>query len=164
MFIFLIFPTMLRWTTKKHFLSLFWILRNVFLPWVLSLIINNWTLSWDCISPDLKQGTKHSDETFINSLSKIKHKNENLCHKKSQTSYKNWQIIEKSPKLVKKEAKSHKLAKEKSLEKKVTKWKISEKSHKHVKKVTKSHKLVIKRDKLVKKSHNFKKNGKKSQT
>ena len=114
MFIFLIFPTMLRWTTKKHFLSLFWILRNVFLPWVLSLIINNWTLSWDCISPDLKQGTKHSDETFINSLSKIKHKNENLCHKKSQTSYKNWQIIEKSPKLVKKEAKSHKLAKEKS--------------------------------------------------
>ena len=50
----------------------------------------------------------------IKTLSKIKHKNENLCHKKSQTSYKNWQIIEKSPKLVKKEAKSHKLAKEKS--------------------------------------------------
>ena len=116
---------------RKHFLSVFRILRNVFLPWVLSLILNNWTLSWDCISPDLKQGTKHSDETFIKTLSKIKHKNENLCHKKSQTSYKKWQIIEKSPKLVKKEAKSHKLAKKSNkLEKKVTK------SEKLVKKVT----------------------------
>ena len=33
------------------------------------------------------------------------------CHNKSQTSYKKWNTIEKSPKLVKKEAKSHKLAK-----------------------------------------------------
>ena len=54
--------------------------------------MNNWTLSWDCISPDLKH--KHSDQTFKkNFIKKIKHKNVNLCDKNHNLVKKRHKII-----------------------------------------------------------------------
>ena len=40
-------------------------------------MVNNWKLSWDCVSPALKHKTKQSGKTKkrIETLSKIKHKN-----------------------------------------------------------------------------------------
>ena len=61
------------------FTNLFYAYRHVccFLPGVISVMVNNWKLSWDHVSPALKHKTKHSDKALkkqLKILLKIKHK------------------------------------------------------------------------------------------
>ena len=83
------------------------------------MIINNWTLSWDCFLQILKHSEKtFKKKNFITNVNlddkksqhseKKCHKNVNLVHKKTQTSekrHKNVTLSKKSHKLAKKDTK-----------------------------------------------------------